>query len=98
MTEKERLDYVNNRSGKDLLNELMDLIAKAREFDVVILIGSDTRLKLIESILDAQVIPIEIGTSPIVEDKWVDPEHLKKSYARLNLLGKELCADGGGTD
>ena len=43
MTEKERLDYVNNRSGKDLLNELMDLIAKAREFDVVILIGSDTR-------------------------------------------------------
>ncbi|MGI6467599.1 MAG: transcriptional regulator [Syntrophomonadaceae bacterium] len=78
MTEKERLDYVNNRSGKDLLNELMDLIAKAREFDVVILIGSDTRLKLIESILDAQVIPIEIGTSPIVEDKWVDPEHLKK--------------------
>jgi transcriptional regulator len=78
MTEKERLDYVNNRSGKDLLNELMDLIAKAREFDVVILIGSDTRLKLIESILDAQVIPIEIGTSPIVEDKLVDPEHLKK--------------------
>jgi len=78
MTEKERLDYVNKRSGKDVLNELMDLIAKAREFDVVILIGSDTRLKLIESILDAQVIPIEIGTSPIVEDKWVDPELLKK--------------------
>jgi transcriptional regulator with XRE-family HTH domain len=78
MTEQERLDYVNNRSGKDVLNELMDLIVKARDFDIVILIGSDTRLKLIENILDAQVIPIEIGTSPITEDKWVDPELLKK--------------------
>ncbi len=78
MTEQERLDYVNNRSGKDVLNELMDLIARAREFDIVILIGSDTRLKLIESILDVQVIPLEIGISPITEDKWVDPEVLKK--------------------
>lgn len=78
MTEQERLDYVNNRSGKDVLNELMDLIARAREFDIVIIIGSDSRLKMIESILDAQVIPIEIGISPITEDKWVDPEVLKK--------------------
>jgi transcriptional regulator with XRE-family HTH domain len=78
MTEQERLDYVNNRSGKDVLNELMDLIARAREFDIVIIIGSDSRLKLIEGVLDAQVIPIEIGISPITEDKWVDPEVLKK--------------------
>lgn len=78
MTEKERLDYVNNRSGKDVLNEMMDLIARTREYDVVILIGSNERLRLIESILDTQVIPIEIGTSPITEDKWVDPELLKK--------------------
>lgn len=78
MTEQERLDYVNTRSGKEVLNELMDLIAKAREFDIVIIIGSDTRLKLIESILDAQVIPIEIGISPITEDKWVDPDVVRK--------------------
>lgn len=78
MTEQERLDYVNTRTGKDVLNELMDLIAKAREFDIVIIIGSDTRLKLIESILDAQVIPIEIGISPITEDKWVDPDVVRK--------------------
>lgn len=78
MTEEERWDYVNNRSGKELLNGLMDLTARIRSYDVVILIGSDARLELMEGVLDGQVFSIEIGSSPITEDKWVDPEEVKK--------------------
>ncbi|CFX11290.1 Uncharacterized [Syntrophomonas zehnderi OL-4] len=78
MTEQERLDFVNQRSGKELLNELMDLIAEVRRYEVVICIGSDERLKLMSGVLDSQVIRIEIGTSPITEDKWLDPGVLHK--------------------
>jgi transcriptional regulator len=78
MTEKERLDFVNNYSGKELLNELMNLTGKVRKYKVVICIGSDERVKLIEGILDSEVISIEIGTSPITEDKWVDPVEIRK--------------------
>ena len=78
MTEKERLDFVNLCSGKELLNELMNLTAQFRKYEVVICIGSDERIKLIEGILNSEVISIEIGTSPITEDKWVDPQEIKK--------------------
>jgi len=78
MTEQERQDFIHHRSGKELLNEIMDLTAQVRSYEVVICIGSDERLKLIEGVLNGQVISIEIGTSPITEDKWVDPEKLKK--------------------
>ncbi len=78
MTEEERLDFINIRSGKELLNELMDLTAKFKEFEIVILIGSDERIKLVENILDGQVISIEIGSSPITEDKWVDPDKVRQ--------------------
>lgn len=78
MTEEERWAYVNNRSGKELLNGLMDLTARVRSYDVVILIGSDARLELMEGVLDSQVFSIEIGSSPITEDKWVDPAEIKK--------------------
>ncbi|HHV16431.1 MAG TPA: transcriptional regulator [Gelria sp.] len=78
MTEEERLDFINRRSGKELLNEIMDLTAQVRSHEVVICIGSDERIKLMEGVLDGQVISIEIGTSPITEDKWVDPTELKK--------------------
>lgn len=78
MTEKERLDFVNLRSGKELLNELMDLTGKVRKYEVVICIGSDERIRLIEGVLDTEVISIEIGISPITEDKWVNPQEIKK--------------------
>lgn len=78
MNEQERQDFINKRSGKEILNELLDLTAKSRTFDVVILIGSDERLKLMEKIVDGQVVTIEIGPSPITEDKWLDPAEMKK--------------------
>lgn len=78
MTEKERLDFVNNRSGKEVLNEIMSLAAKFRQYDVVICIGSDQRIKMTEGILDGEVISVVIGESPITEDKWVDPKVIKK--------------------
>lgn len=78
MTEQERQDFINNRNGKELLNELMSLTVQSRAYDIVILIGSDERLKLMEKIIDSQVITIEIGPSPITEDKWVDPNEMKK--------------------
>lgn len=78
MNEEERLDFVNRRSGKELLNVLMDLTARMRSYEIVIGIGSDERLKLIEGVLDAQFIGVEIGASPITEDKWVDPKKIRK--------------------
>lgn len=78
MTEAERLQYVEERSGKQMLNELMDMIARMHNYEVVIAIGSDQRLKLIEGVLDGEVISLEIGTSPITEDKWVDPKEIHK--------------------
>ena len=78
MTEQERQDYVNKRSGKELLNELMDLIADVRKYDVVICIGSNERVKLMEGVLDSQTLSIEIGISPITEDKWLDPAIIRE--------------------
>ena len=83
MTEQERQDFINNRNGKELLNELMSLTVQSRTYDIVILIGSDERLKLMEKIIDSQVITIEIGPSPITEDKWVDPNEMKKILRTL---------------
>ena len=78
MTEDERQDFINNHSGKELLNEIMKIIAELRNCETVICLGSDERLKLVEGILDGQVIPYELGTSPITEDKWVDPKEIRK--------------------
>jgi len=72
--ENEGVDFILLMSEE----ERLDLTARVRSYEVVICIGSDERLKLMEGVLDGQVISIEIGTSPITEDKWVDPTELRK--------------------
>lgn len=78
MTEGERLEFVQQRSGQEMLNLLMDLIAQMHAFEVVIAIGSDKRTKMIQSLLDSEVISVEIGASPLTEDKWVAPDEIRK--------------------
>jgi hypothetical protein len=78
MTEKERLEYVEQRSGREMLNEMMDLIGRMHEYDVLIAIGCDKRTKLIEGLLEGEVISLSIGSSPITEDKWVDPQQVEE--------------------
>lgn len=78
LTEQERQDFVNQRSGNELLNEITEIITRLRRYQTIIIMGSDQRVKLMEGVLDSEIIPIELGKSPLTEDKWVDIEHLKK--------------------
>lgn len=73
MSEDERWEFVRQKSGVDLVNSIMDLIARAHSFDQVLVIGSNQRIKVIEAVLAKEVVGFEIGESPIQEDRYVDP-------------------------
>lgn len=77
LTDEERWRWVREQSGAELLNEIMALVGTVRSFDSIVFIGSDMRIKLIEALVDKQIIPIYIGESPIMGDKYVDPNELR---------------------
>lgn len=83
MTDKERWNFIGNKNGIELFNEIMDMITKMRTYDVVIVIGSNYRIKLCEATLDKEVIGIEIGKSPIESDKYVDVEKIRELIRQL---------------
>lgn len=76
MTEEERWDYIKKKSGVDLFDSIMELIAKAHSFDQVVVIGSTQRIKIFEAVLDKEVVGFELGESPIQEDKYIDIEKI----------------------
>jgi len=77
LTERERCQYITEKSGLELFNNVMTLLSEFRNLDTVIVMGSDKRIKLIQALLDNQVIPFEIGTSPITQDVHVNPGIVK---------------------
>ncbi len=85
MSDKERWDWVRQKSGIDLLNELLRLIAAVRDYDKVILIGSDKRLHLMKGLLDrrTEIFPVVIGRSPMAGDVYVNPESFREMIREI---------------
>jgi len=65
LSEKERWEFVQTKSGIELFNKIMDIIAKLRQFDTVIILASNMRIKLMEAMLDKEVIAFQIGNHPL---------------------------------
>lgn len=85
MTDEERWRFVREKSGADLLNELLGLIASVKKYDKVILIGSDRRLEIMKGLFDrsTEVITVVIGRSPVLGDIYVNPESLRHIIRNL---------------
>ena len=76
MNEEERTSFVGGKPGSEIVNEMMELIQEYRMYDTVIVLASDMRSKWIEALLHQQVILVDIGTSPLTEDVYVEPERI----------------------
>lgn len=87
MSEQERWRFVEEKNGAELINHFMSLISRVKEYDTVIFIGSDMRIKLVEAILGPKVISWEIGISPLKEDRWVNPDQLEQLVRQLKNAG-----------
>lgn len=86
LSEEERWSYVENKNGLVLFNDIMEIIVKLKEFDLIIFLGSDMRLDLIEKLIEGNIVGIELGESPIKEDQYVEPaqiEDIIRSYHNI---------------
>lgn len=82
LSESERRAFVN-KDGSFLFNEILEILARLRDFDTVVLLASDWRIKVIGKILGREVMGVPIGKSPIKKDQRVDPDNLRKLLSRV---------------
>ena len=53
----------------------MELIGQVRNHDTVILLTSDKRAKLVGELLQGEVLQINLGQSPLAEDRYAVPRN-----------------------
>lgn len=78
MNDEERWKVIQSFDGESLLNWLMDIMAEMSDYDHVIMIGSDMRIRLAEAILGDKVFGVMIGESPIQADYYLSPDKLRR--------------------
>ncbi len=82
LTEKQRWDFLR-QNGLELFNYVMALITQLKEYDLVVVLGSNYRIDLMSVVIGQDVIGLEIGKSPIEEDKYVSPEEVRNLIRTL---------------
>ena len=83
MSEQERWDFVQKKTGVDFFNAIMEIVATLRNYDIVIILGSNMRIKLMVALLDKEIIGVQIGESPIADDRYVDPQSIRDIVRHL---------------
>ncbi|NTW05030.1 MAG: transcriptional regulator [Peptococcaceae bacterium] len=87
MNDRERISFVEDKTGTELVNSFMEIISQLKTYDAVIFIGSDMRIRMAEAILGPRLISWEIGISPITEDRWVNPDQLRQLTRQIKNNG-----------
>ena len=85
-SEKERWAFLRDKSGVQLFNEVMSIVAKLRESDMLIVAASNMRINLAEAIVDKHVIGITMGESPIEEDKYLETSIIKNIMEKIKRV------------
>ena len=77
MNDKERWALVQGKSALDFFNDIMERVSLMQAYDVVVVIGSPRWLKLADALLDSEVVFIDLGDSPITEDRKLCPKRFE---------------------
>ena len=83
MTNSERWALVEGRQALDLFNWAFELIGRLRDFDSVVMVTSEKWFRIAEALLEAPPIHIDLGTTPIEADCYLDPERLRVILDRV---------------
>lgn len=92
LSESERKEYARVKTGADIFNELLELLASLRDYDVVVFLASNKRIDTLAKILDREIVGVSIGNSPIKRDRKVKPELLFDVLSSLDV-GNKLDAN-----
>ncbi len=69
LTQKERFDFIRKKTKSELFNEVMEIIVNLADFDLIIFMGSNMRVPVVEKIFSVQWLGKVLGISPIKKGK-----------------------------
>lgn len=74
MSNRERWQFVEGVDGASLFNQVLTILRRIKDCDVVIFLGSDRRVQTVEDLIGRdRLLAITLGPSPLEADCYVDP-------------------------
>jgi hypothetical protein len=89
LNNQERWELVGGKQALDFFNQMLEIVARLRGFDILVLLTSERWYSLAEALLDLQIVYIGLGATPVEEDRQVDPEQFRRVLEQVIDKGEE---------
>ncbi len=89
LNNEERWNMVRDKQALDFFDSMVELVARLREFDTLIMVTSEKWHHLAEALIDIQIIYINLGSTPIQEDCYVDPGRFEDAMKQVLQRDRE---------
>ncbi|MGM0652969.1 MAG: transcriptional regulator [Bacillota bacterium] len=83
LNNNERWAMVQDQQALDFFNRILELAARLRQFDLLIMITSEKWYQLAGVLLDIEIIHHDLGPSPIDEDRFFDLNRLEDTLKQV---------------
>ena len=83
LNNSERWAMVQDQQALDFFNRILELVARLRQFDVLIMITSEKWYQLADAMLGIEIIHLDLGPSPIDEDRHFDRKRLEETLKQV---------------
>lgn len=78
MSNQERWQFVEGIDGASLFNQVLTILGRIKDCDVVIFLGSDLRVRTVEELIGRdRLLAKVLGPSPLETDCYVDRAHVE---------------------
>jgi transcriptional regulator with XRE-family HTH domain len=82
-SDQERRAFLAGRSGEELVNGLLDLVAELRHYERVVLVASERWVELGRSLLGPDLVAVVLGPTPLGRDQEVDLAEMDRLLAAV---------------
>jgi len=83
MSNQERWELLGDKQALDFFNEVLGLITRLRDYEILVVATSEKWYLLAEALLDCQIFHLDLGPTPIEQDCRVDPVRFQSLLERV---------------
>jgi hypothetical protein len=87
-------ESIESGDATRVFNQLLETVAVLKDYDTLVLMASDWRIRTMERILGTEVIGIPLGASPLRQDVPVDLEELDRVLSTVLSARRGRASQG----
>lgn len=83
LNKAERITLGGKKKSSELFDEILEVLAKLKDYDLIVLLAYSGRISKLQKILGREIVGVSLGHLPLRKNKYVEPHEIRDVLTSL---------------